>query len=162
VGLPLLAVTQPFLPSMPVASILVLSLGILAVMFWRGATDLQGHVQAGAEVIAEALKIQPHKKTKKNDENVRLNEVHQLLPGLGDLVAVKLSKENSSIGKTLAALNLRGVTGATVLAITREQGGVIIPTANEQLQENDVLALSGTHEAVESAKVYLQTNIDTQ
>ncbi|MFA6469350.1 MAG: cation:proton antiporter [Bacteroidota bacterium] len=162
VGLPLLAVTQPFLPSMPVASIFILSLSILAVMFWRSATDLQGHVQAGAEVIAEALKIQPHKKAKKDDENVRLREVHQLLPGLGDLVAVKLSKENSSIGKTLAALNLRGVTGATVLAITREKGGVIIPTAHEQLQENDVLALSGTHEAVESAKVYLQTNVDTQ
>lgn len=162
VGLPLLAVTQPFVPSIPAASLLVLTLGILAVVFWRSATDLQGHIRAGAEVIAEALHIQPYGGTAKGTESSRLNEVHQLLPGLGDLVAVTLSKGSPSIGKSLASINLRGVTGATVLAITRGSSGVIIPTAHDQLQENDVLALSGSHEAVESAKLYLQSNIDTQ
>ncbi|MFA6437987.1 MAG: cation:proton antiporter [Bacteriovoracaceae bacterium] len=162
VGFPLLVVTQPFLPSMPVASILIISLGILAIIFWRSATDLQGHVRAGAEVIAEALNIQSYGGAAQKDDDSRLSEVHQLLPGLGDLVAMKLKKGNPSIGKTLAEINLRGVTGATVLAIIRGTTGVTIPTAGEHLQEDDVLALSGTHEAVETAKQYLQSNVDSQ
>lgn len=54
-------------------------------------------------------------------------------------------------GKTLAELNLRGLTGATVIAITR--GGVgILPTGKEPLQADDVLVLAGTHDAVEAAR----------
>lgn len=162
VGIPLLAITQPFLPSMPTAALFVVSIVTLVAIFWQSATDLQGHVRAGAEVIMESLNFQsPSTGNVRKDENVRLKEIHQLLPGLGDLVAVKLEKGNPSIGKSLAVLNLRGVTGASVLAITRGKAGSIIPTADEQLMENDVLALSGTHEAVRSAKEFLQSSDPT-
>ncbi len=160
VGIPLLALTQPFLPSIPAAAIFVISLTGLAIIFWQSATDLQGHVRAGAEVIAEALNIQSKSTGNiREDETLKLKEIHQLLPGLGDLVAVKLEPGNPSIGKTLAVLNLRGVTGASVLAINRGSTGMIIPTAEERLRESDVLALSGSHEAVASAKEYLQTAV---
>jgi CPA2 family monovalent cation:H+ antiporter-2 len=162
VGLPLLAVTQPFMPSTPVASILVVFLGILAVIFWRSATDLQGHVRAGAEVIAEALNFQTRSSAAQKEDENKLSEIHQLLPGLGDLVSVELKKGNSFVGKTLAESNLRGVTGATVLAIIRGTTGVTIPTAGEQLKEGDVLALSGSHEAVEAAREYLQSNVGSE
>jgi CPA2 family monovalent cation:H+ antiporter-2 len=56
------------------------------------------------------------------------------------------------VGKTLAQLNLRGLTGATVLAIHRGGGDVSVPTAGEVLRAGDVLALAGTHAAVEAAK----------
>ena len=65
--------------------------------------------------------------------------------------AVRLDPGSAAIGKTLAQLNLRGRTGATVLAVTRNEGGVIVPTARELLQSGDVLALAGTHEAIEAA-----------
>jgi len=60
-----------------------------------------------------------------------------------------------AVGKTLAELNLRGVTGATVLAVTREGGGVVVPTAQERLRAGDVLALAGSHEAIDAAKKLL-------
>lgn len=158
VGIPLLAVTQPFVPLIPATGVFIFSLAVLSVLFWRSATDLQGHVRAGAEVIAEALNIPSGRKTKIDTaEKDRLGEVHQLLPGLGDIIAVTLTPDNASIGKTLAQINLRGVTGASVLAIVRDKSGMIIPTANEQLMENDILALSGTHEAVASARTYLKS-----
>ena len=56
------------------------------------------------------------------------------------------------MGKTLAELNLRGLTGATVLAIHREGEDVSVPTAREVLRPGDVLALAGTHAAVEAAR----------
>jgi CPA2 family monovalent cation:H+ antiporter-2 len=39
-----------------------------------------------------------------------------------------------------------------VLAITREQGGVVVPTAREVLCAGDVLALAGSHGAIAAAK----------
>lgn len=158
VGIPLLALTQPFLPGITSAYLLAAMLAALAVTFWRSATDLHGHVRAGAEVVVAALKFPSRESDLEDDNgNARLQQVHHLLPGLGDLEAVTLSGGCSVIGRTLAELNLRGLTGATVLAVIREKEGVIFPGANEPLRENDVLALSGTHEAVASAKDLLES-----
>jgi CPA2 family monovalent cation:H+ antiporter-2 len=55
VGLPVLALTQPFVSSWVAAATLGGLLVLLGVLFWRSATNLQGHVKAGAEVIVEAL-----------------------------------------------------------------------------------------------------------
>jgi CPA2 family monovalent cation:H+ antiporter-2 len=38
-----------------------------------------------------------------------------------------------------------------VLAVTRSEGGVIVPTAKELLRAGDVLALAGTHDAIAAA-----------
>ncbi|HKC47370.1 MAG TPA: TrkA C-terminal domain-containing protein [Gemmatimonadales bacterium] len=55
-----------------------------------------------------------------------------------------------------AVTTVRGRTGATVLAVTRAGGGVIVPTAKERLQAGDVLALAGTHEAISAATAALE------
>ena len=80
-----------------------------------------------------------------------LARVQELLPGLGAPTPMRLETTSPAVGKTLAELNLRGLTGATVLAITRDDGGVLIPSAAERLRAGDVLALAGTHEAVGAA-----------
>ena len=154
VGLPLLALTQPFLPGPSGALVLALVMVMLGMAFWRSATNLQGHVRAGAEVVLEALAAQsrPRSTTTTTDT---LEQVHQLLPGLGALAAVRLDLGSVVIGRTLAQVNLRGRTGATVLAITRADGGVLVPTAGERLRVGDVLAVAGTHEAIEAAKAAL-------
>jgi K+:H+ antiporter len=151
VGLPLLALTQPFLPGPSGPLVLALVIVVLGVTFWRSATNLQGHVRAGAEVILEALAAQSRPRASPATD-ASLDQVHQLLPGLGALAAVRLDAGSAAAGRTLAQLNLRGRTGATVLAITRTEGGVLVPTATELLRDGDVLALAGTHEAIEAAK----------
>ncbi len=154
VGVPLLALTQPFLPDAVGATVLGLLVAVLGVTFWRSAANLQGHVRAGAQVILETLAAQSHDPTK-HVEGDALARVHQVLPGLGALAAVQLDAASPATGRTLAELNLRGLTGATVLAITRNEGGVIIPTATERLHAGDVLALAGSHEAIEAARKLL-------
>jgi CPA2 family monovalent cation:H+ antiporter-2 len=156
VGVPLLALTQPFLPDAVGATVLGLLVAVLGIAFWRSAANLQGHVRAGAQVILETLAAQSHDPTR-HVEGDALARVQQVLPGLGALAAVRLDSASPVTGKTLAQLNLRGLTGATVLAITRDEGGVIIPTALERLREGDVLALAGSHEAIEAARNLLTT-----
>jgi CPA2 family monovalent cation:H+ antiporter-2 len=78
-----------------------------------------------------------------------------MFPGLGEPVAVRLPAGSPAEGQTLAGLGVRGKTGAAVLAIFREGESVMLPTAGEALRPGDVLALAGTHEAVESARALL-------
>ncbi|MCY1047424.1 cation:proton antiporter [Corallococcus sp. bb12-1] len=153
VGAPVVAITQPFLPGFPGAVLLLISLGVLGFAFWRSATHLQGHMRAGAQVIVEALATQSHAKTG-DDEPAPdvLHKVRQLLPGLGEPESVALAASSAAVGRTLAELNLRGMTGATVLAIRRGTEGVLVPSAQEVLRAGDILALAGTHEAIDAAK----------
>jgi CPA2 family monovalent cation:H+ antiporter-2 len=152
-GLPLLAVTQPILGGYYAPGLFALLLVVLGFAFWRGATDLHGHVRAGAQSIVEAVVTQARKgaadATPLVPENA-LAEVHALLPGLGTPIPVRLNRHSPVLGKSLAELNLRGITGATVLAITRGESG-FVPTAREVLQEGDILALAGSHDAIDSA-----------
>jgi len=147
VGVPLLAVTQPFLPRYQGVVIVLAALAVLGVVFWRTATNLQGHMRAGAEMAAEALGPRH-----RGEEAATLEHVQHLLPGLGTLVPVRVAPGSAAAGVTLAELNLRGRTGATAVALSR--GGedtTVFPTAKTQLRAGDLLALSGSHEAIEEA-----------
>jgi monovalent cation:H+ antiporter-2, CPA2 family len=154
VGLPLVAVTQPFLPPFRGAAILLVVLLLLAVPFWRGATNLQGHARAGAQARVDALAHQTRAGRAAADSH-SLDELNQMLSGLGSPVPVTLSPGNPNVGKTLAELKLRGLTGATVLAIQRREQSVLIPSGHERLESGDVLAIAGTHDAVDAARKIL-------
>jgi len=163
VGLPLLAVTQPILGGPYAPVLLVLLLVGLGVSFWRGATDLEGHVRAGAQAILETLVAQARTGGVASNAGATarvpavdpLSKVRDLLPGLGEPASLQLDAKSPATGRSLADLNLRGSTGATVLAIARGGNGLLVPTAEEVLQAGDILALAGTHEAVDSARELL-------
>jgi CPA2 family monovalent cation:H+ antiporter-2 len=145
VGVPLLAVTQPFLSGFPGAALLLCLLAILGVLFWRTAADLDGHLRAGTQLIAEVLAT---------GATGELHPVEELLPGLGEPVSVTLKPDSPAVGKTLGELNLRGLTGATVLAIRRDHD-VLLPGPKDVLRAGDALALAGAHEATDAAKQVL-------
>jgi CPA2 family monovalent cation:H+ antiporter-2 len=150
VGLPLLALVQPFVAGWAAALCLGVWLVFLGVVFWRSATNLEGHVKAGAQIIVEALVTQADKGKPGGDEEA-LARVEQLMPGLGEPVPVRLQEDSTAVGRTLGQIHLRGRTGASVLVIARGDAGVIAPRAEEVLRAGDVLALTGTRDAVAAA-----------
>ncbi|HET7551917.1 MAG TPA: cation:proton antiporter [Gemmatimonadaceae bacterium] len=171
VGAPVVAITQPFLPPLRGALLLAFVAVVLLVGIYRSATRLQDHALAGAAIIVSALAkhmaaepalvagesdgeeaLAP---TARDDQNV-IQSVHHMLPGLGDPVSVRLWADSPGVHKTLAELNLRGLTGATVLAITRQGEPVTIPTGHEVLRDGDVLAIAGSHEAIAAAVAILR------
>jgi K+:H+ antiporter len=153
--LPVIAATQPFLPSGgPGAAILLGALLVLGLGFWRSAANLQGHVRAGAQVIVEALAKQAEPSGGGHPPDA-LSAVRAMFPGLGEPVVVRLGAESPAAGRTLSELAIRGRTGATVLAISRAAGPVMVPGAGEVLRAGDVLALAGTKEAVDAARALL-------
>lgn len=152
IGMPIIAVTQPVLGSTPLV-IWVLVLVVMAYAFWKSAANLEGHVRAGAQVIIEAVAREARKGRTTSGETAVDPAV--LLPGLGDPVTVQLSDTSFGVGKTLAQLNLRGVTGATVLALRRGGADAVLPVAHDVLRAGDVLAIAGTHESTEAARALL-------
>jgi len=150
VGLPLAAVVAPFLPQGG-ALLAVIAL-LIALALWRSTSSLHGHVRAGSELIVEALARQAGGAV---PEPAQLAQVEAMLPGFAGLSQVHLSMISPAIGRSLAQLDLRAQTGASVLAITREDGGTAFPTAGEVLRAGDVLALAGSDEAVAAARALL-------
>ena len=66
-----------------------------------------------------------------------------------------LNEDNISLGKTLAELNIRAKTDATILAIIREGKTISNPASSEKLISGDTLVITGTHKAVDSAFNFL-------
>jgi monovalent cation:H+ antiporter-2, CPA2 family len=149
------AVTKPFFPrigsTFVVAIAVAVLLLVLGITFWRTAADLYGHARAGAEVIVAAL-AQQMAAEQSGGTTPSLDTVGKVLPGLGDPVSLRIEPGSALEGQTLAGVNLRGLTGATVLAIVRRDQQVLMPSGHETLHVGDVLAVVGSHEAVESAR----------
>jgi CPA2 family monovalent cation:H+ antiporter-2 len=154
-GLIVVAVTQIVLPSYSGPLVLLLVLAGFGVAIWRSVRDLEGHVRAGAQAVVAALGRYARAGSAPPGENA-LTEINRLLPGLGAPEAVRITETSASVGQTLAGLNLRGRSGATVLAISRNGEAIVVPGADERLQAGDVLALAGTHEAIEVARDLLR------
>ena len=155
VGFPLAVATQPFLPQGAAFVALALPLAFLGWSFWRSACDLQGHVRAGSEAIVEALASRAGADPGVTEEDV-FHEVNRILPGLGEPVPLQLEPTCAAVGRSLAEMNLRGLTGATVLVIARNGRAIFGETATEVLRPGDVLALAGSHEAVAAAAAMLR------
>jgi len=162
-GTPLLAVTQPFLPSLPGALEAILwtgLVGLLGVAFLRSTTNLLGHVQAGAQAVVEVLAAQsqaqdehsaPGTKASEQPSAVPFPLPESLLSGLGSWATHRVEPGDHGVQKSLAQLNLRGLSGATVLAIHRDTGSVTAPGASDTLRAGDVLILAGSAQAIDAA-----------
>jgi CPA2 family monovalent cation:H+ antiporter-2 len=151
-GAPIVALTQPFMPGVPVMAILLASVALLVIPLWRSATNLEGHVRAGAQVILEALAAQSATTAAAAPAPPSAHAPSTMLPGLGNATAVAIAAGSPAVGRTLKQINLRGLTGATVIAIDRDAADVIYPTGEEELRAGDALIVTGTTEAVQAAQ----------
>lgn len=146
IGVPIAVVTEPFLPRFASPAVVLVLVTPVALMLWRSATNLDGHVRAGAEIIVEALAHTP------KDERTRaLEEVSSLLPGLGELTMVRIDAGGPAAEKSLRDLGKDLLRGASVVAIVRGELRLALPGGNERLRGGDLVALTGAPEAVEHA-----------
>jgi monovalent cation:H+ antiporter-2, CPA2 family len=159
VGIPVVAITEPFLPPYQGAFVLAVVILLLLVALWRNASNLQGHARAGAQIIASALANQMASIDGASDETTLLEDVNAILPGLGEPVAIRVIPQSIAVGKSLAQLNLRGATGATVLAIRRGAEQIPTPLGREVIRANDVVAVAGAHDALAVARAIFSPDL---
>jgi CPA2 family monovalent cation:H+ antiporter-2 len=160
-GAPVLLFTQPFVQGPSSALVLGAVLVGMLLVLWRDSGNLDGHLQAGAEVVlallrhssAEPLPTTEH--TAKIADQAFDDQVAALLPGLGHVESVAILPGAPAIGRSLAELDLHAQTGAVVLAIARTGGDLIRPEAAVRLEQGDVVAVMGSSDAVSTARSLL-------
>jgi CPA2 family monovalent cation:H+ antiporter-2 len=150
VMLPLLAITQPFLPLLSGAPLLVIAFALLGVSFWRRADQLQEHVRAGAEVVVDALVRHGNK------PEATMLQVQSLLPGMGTLIEIEIGPRAEVAGYTLGEIALRGRTGATAIAVLRHGEPLAALGSQTQLKPGDMVCVAGTLDAVAAARALLE------
>jgi monovalent cation:H+ antiporter-2, CPA2 family len=158
-ALPVLALTQPFLPPFRGALLLGAVLALLAVAAWRSAQNLDGHMRAGAELLVDAVRsaLPPEHATAEmqiatlEGSADRFTTATHMLPGLGAPTPFRIEEGYQAVGRTLEELEVRGRTGATVLGLARAGVGIAAPGKDERLAVGDTLVLVGTREAVDAA-----------
>ena len=133
---------------------LLLAVLVLATLpaIWRGASNLDGHLRASAEVMIEAIGRQA--RAGPAAEAPPSSEPEILLPGVGQVAAVTL-EPGALVGRTLGELDLHSRTGATVLALIRPHASVPRPGPEVVLELGDTLALIGSRDAVEEARALI-------
>jgi monovalent cation:H+ antiporter-2, CPA2 family len=143
IAFPLVAITQPFLSSGAFAVLAVLL--VLGAITYRSIVDFHGHVRAGSELLLELYSVPANPQ----------DPVPSPLPGFEDTVSLRIDDATPAVGRSLAALDLRARTGATVLAIARGDGGLATPSPTEPLRAGDVLVLAGSQDAIAAARALL-------
>lgn len=150
-GLPIMALTQPFLPPFQILAGMVVVQAVLAVLVWRQARELYGEIGAGAGVLARALL----ERALPGQEATPHAESPTPLAGLGEPVALRLGADSPAVGRSLIELNLRARTGATVLAIHDQAGVARIPDGHQPLRAGELLVIAGPRSAEDAAVAIL-------
>tara|TARA_B100001750_G_scaffold22177_2_gene14879 strand:- start:7294 stop:8841 length:1548 start_codon:yes stop_codon:yes gene_type:complete len=146
VGIPCAVVALPF-DGGAVAIALTVFVLLTAVVLWRTAGRAAPEVRTNAERLVDLLARQTTAGAADSHSDGLL--------GLDRARGVALGPESYAVGKTLADLDLRAETGATVVALRSADETHRLPTGQEPLQAGDVLALAGTTEAIERGRLLL-------
>ncbi len=149
VGLPIVVMTMPVVPmsAAALAIVVVLLLG----MALPAIRDLDGHAKAGVALLTELLSAERAAPS-------ATGQFEEALPGFPKVSLVQLQPGWRGIGLSLADLNLRANTGASVLVVRR--GDTVSPAVPDQpLEAGDELTIAGTSEAIAAAH-HLLSRVD--
>jgi CPA2 family monovalent cation:H+ antiporter-2 len=157
-----MTVTQPFAPRIPGVAVIFAAGLVLLMAVWRSAKNLQGHAVAAGEIIAAALARRTTQNVQANYAEDAMKKMHDMLPGIGEPVAMTVAPDSPADGRTLGELNMRGLTGATVLALLLGDDQFISPRGDQRLEQGDVIAVAGTHDAVSGVRAMVNPGSQSQ
>ncbi|MEZ4385347.1 MAG: cation:proton antiporter [Nannocystaceae bacterium] len=158
VGLPTLALMRPLVQGPWVEAALLLALLLALVILGLRVGELKGEYTSGVARLAIDLA-----------DRVGAGEsLTAPAPGPADqgplagfdYDSVAVAAAGPADGRSLAELDLRCKTGATVLAISRAGATTTLPTGQEILRAGDVLAVSGSAEAIARARALIDAAAD--
>jgi CPA2 family monovalent cation:H+ antiporter-2 len=119
------------------------------------------HYGVTRNIIEEQIgQIRRHGYEMLRSPSVPATQTAQLYSALQEASAetVRIDPGSPAVGKTLGELDLRGKTGATVIAVLREGDTKISPGAGYRLREDDMVLLSGSSKKIERAVKILTPN----
>ena len=141
-GLLVLVLSAALLGSWRILVALLLVVAAVAALFWRGLI----RVYSKAQFALEQTLAQPPPPRR---------EPPGPLPGLlreANLETVNVGTNSPAAGKLIRELQLRTLTGASIVGIQRDGASIINPGPDEELQPQDRLLLLGDRAQLEAAR----------
>jgi CPA2 family monovalent cation:H+ antiporter-2 len=153
VGIFVLAACTPVLPSRTPLIAVGIGLFILSYVFWESLSRFHGQIERildtfGGEPIPADDASTPKSQTLRQEMTQLLSDRYGLAVQTEDFVVPFMS---TALNRSIGALNLRTLTGASIVAIYRDPEQVIIPQADTVLLPGDVLVLLGERDQLEAA-----------
>lgn len=123
---------------------LAAALGISAWLAWRHVSAVDSDIESGSVLMLRTIAEQGLPEAER--------ETQPPLPGLNSLHEVTLDNGDFAVGQSLADLRLRSLTGASVVALRTDSGGLGLPTGAEILAVGDSLFVAGCQVDQEAAE----------
>lgn len=144
------AVTRTMLPAWPASALPLALIAATTLMLWRRTSRLYSLIQ-------DALRKSVASRERRHEVGAALTAFAGS-HGFDDahVSAFVVAGTDAAHGKTLAQLDLRARTGATVLQVRGEGGVAVSPRADMKLSAGDELLLVGQPEDVERAVALLR------
>jgi len=145
-AMPAIALAQPFMQPQEGAAMIIVAIGLAGFAVWRTARRLRGRLREAASALGSALAGAPVLRAG------RLPAIEEeTVEGFGSVTPIRIDSDSPGVAKTLDQLDLRGMTGATVVAIARGQERIMVPEGSTVICAGDTLGLVGPHESVRAA-----------
>jgi CPA2 family monovalent cation:H+ antiporter-2 len=156
IGLPTLAIVSPLVEG-PWPAVVVSAI-VLAVLVYLGLRigRLRGAYTSGVARLAIEVAHRAGNEEEDGQASLGHSQEFEAISSPGPLKGINyhpfaIEAGSQADGATLADLDLRCRSGATVVAVCRGAETTTLPTGHEPLAANDVLALSGSPVAVQLA-----------
>ncbi|MCB0408544.1 MAG: cation:proton antiporter, partial [Bdellovibrionales bacterium] len=143
VSFPFLASLSPFIDTYLFVVLVTFIFATILFRLWKSAGKVAFEYEAGSERLVSVIKRQTYHATpfhQKEDQNL-----FPKIPGLDDVDSITISNQNL-VGKTLAELNIRNLTGATVVSITRKDQLIMFPIHSQTILLGDIFQIWGHQE----------------
>jgi CPA2 family monovalent cation:H+ antiporter-2 len=144
-GLLLLVLSAALLPTWNILIVLLLIIAAITVLGWRGLIRIYSKAQiALEETLAQPPPPRP--------------QPPATLSGLlreADLETVAISPGSPAVNKLIGELQLRTLTGASIVGIERNGTSIINPGPDEELQAGDQVLCLGTRGQLDAARRHL-------
>ncbi|TBR19330.1 hypothetical protein EPO15_14365 [bacterium] len=139
------SVSLPLLPGGRASLAAVALIASVGVLLWRAANKLYARIQANLRETLARSKAEP--------ETGPALVSHLVEEGADvRVMSLRLGPGAKGAGRSIAELDLRAATGATLLQINRGTGHIPAPSPQTRLEAGDEVMLVGTQEQVEAAR----------
>lgn len=144
VGLPLSLLLGPILGVRFVWPALVVALIVPGYFAWKSATRWDYELTSSGLLVLQTISEQGLPEE---------NEDHPpRMSGLAHLRRVLLESTSFAVGKTLTQLQLRSLTGASVVGISNTESSFLAPSGDRTLLPGDTLLVAGTTDDQDTAE----------
>lgn len=146
VGVPTAAVIQPVVHGTWTTALLILGLAVVLIVIGLRFRNVDAAYTSSVAKLTRRFSAQIKPKSA-DDSSPSMDP----LTGL-DYHMLEVSEGSQANGATLAELNLRCTTGATVVSVWRDGHATPLPDGQQRLQVGDLLAISGSDAALDRAR----------